>query len=119
MTRVERAVQTMQDPIVLLAVAAAGLVMAAGMVWWTRRPAPSRSAARAGAGPGGEFIRRRVQMLAADGATPERIARDTGLSRDVVMMALRATSELRPTKAAGNAQRVSGRRQNGSTPRIA
>lgn len=109
----------MQDPMVLLAIAAASFVIAAGLVWWTRRPAPARSAARANAGNGGEFIRRRVQMLAADGATPERIARDTGLSRDVVMMALRASSELRPTKAAGNAQRVSGRRSAGSTPLIA
>jgi hypothetical protein len=106
---------SLQDPMVMLAVAAAGLALTAVVVWSTRRPAP----ARAPLSEGGEFIRRRVQMLAADGATPERIARDTGLSRDLVVMALRAAGDARPTQAAGSAQRRVGRRAGSAAPRTA
>jgi hypothetical protein len=123
MNRLVMPLQLLRDPLVLLSVMAAGLVIAAGLVWWMRRPSGTRGAARGAARAaqpnGGEFIRRRVQMLAADGATPDRIARDTGLSRDVVMMALRASPEPRTAKSAGTAQRPSGRRLHSSTPRSA
>lgn len=82
------------DPMMLLTLTAVALALTAVVLYATRRPAAPRAA-----GPGGEFIRRRVQALAADGATPERIARDTGLPRDVVMMALRAADDTAPRSA--------------------
>ena len=72
------------DPMLLLMLAAIALGLTALIVHATRRPVVRPVA------PAGEFIRRRVQGLAADGAAPDRIARDTGLPRDVVLMALRA-----------------------------
>jgi hypothetical protein len=85
------------DPMLLLTLTAVALALTAVVLYATRRPAANRAASH-----GGEFIRRRVQALAADGATPERIARDTGLPRDVVMMALRASDDL-PQGSAGTA----------------
>lgn len=106
---------TLRDPMVLLAVASAGLALTAVIIWSTRRT----PAAREPLAGGGEFIRRRVQMLAADGATPERIARDTGLSRDLVVMALRAATDPRASQSAASAQRRPTRRSTSPAPRTA
>lgn len=87
------------DPMMLLTLTTVALALTAVIVYATRRPATPRATLE-----GGEFIRRRVQALAADGATPERIARDTGLPRDVVMMALRAAESF-AASSAGTAAR--------------
>lgn len=87
------------DPMMLLTLTAVALALTAVIIFATRRGAAPRPVVA-----DGEFIRRRVQALAADGATPERIARDTGLPRDVVMMALRAADDAAP-RSAGSAAR--------------
>lgn len=91
------------DPMLLLALASVALGLAALIVHARRRPVAKAVA------PAGEFIRRRVQGLAADGATPDRIARDTGLPRDVVLMALRAEDgAARPAGTAVSPDKVQG-----------
>jgi hypothetical protein len=85
------------DPMRLLTLTAVALALTALIIYATRR-----GSARKSVPTDGEFIRRRVQALAADGATPERIARHTGLPRDVVMMALRAAEEA-PARSAQTA----------------
>lgn len=53
------------------------------------RAARPRTVARAATRPA-RTARKRVMTLIRDGAAPDRIARDTGLPLDVVMMAVRA-----------------------------
>lgn len=101
------------DPMMLLTLTAVALALTAVIIYATRRSAAPRPVA-----VDGEFLRRRIQALAADGATPERIARDTGLPRDVISMALRAAEDAN-TRSAGSAARMAAPAPRLRTPRPA
>jgi hypothetical protein len=85
------------DPMLAGAIASGGLALAGLVAFVTRRPTPRRVTAA-----DADLTRQRIRHLARTGMTPEKIARDTAMPRDVVMMALRATGDAPslPTRSA-------------------
>lgn len=107
-TVLDRAPRPMFDTLLVPLVIAAVSLALAGVALWDRRrsgtPATSRGAVS------GEVVRRRVLALAAEGTSPERIAREMNLPRDIVTMALRAFAPGNPAPAGSAAPRARGPR---------